>query len=228
MGGIAMGGMKCAICATAISMLLGLTACGSPPVTTLTPVTPVTSADRYADSLVDFFKQELALPNLSEFEQAVFTRAVQTGKISQANYEEAQRQFNQCLEDVGWNVTWMKGADGVYVFADSTPEIDSQAAVDQWIADSDRCGTGSLNEIGASYCIQQDNPWLYKDEYLAVIACWDRAGKTIPGYGPADLKREMDATLAQGYYVPSDYSFDTSDQVVMACLRGNGFGFSVD
>ena len=177
------------------------------------------SGERLAGSLVDLFQEELASPDLTEFEREVLTRAVSTGGISDVDYESAFQLYRQCLDDAGQVVSWTKGSDGIH---QASPHFESQEDVNRWSDDSLKCATGTVFRIEALYRIQQNNPGLYADPFQAVIVCWQRVGKSIPNYGVEDLRRDI-TSMEEDSATPS--SFDLSDDDVWTCLSGNGFSF---
>ena len=195
--------------------LLGLSSCTG-------TAEPPEEGERMAGSMVELFEEELRDPTLSEFERDVFTRAVETGSISAADYEAASQLYRRCLEDSGAPVEWTKGPDGIYVASWKFSAQDDPEDIKKMMGETaGNCAQGTLVRIEALYRIQQNNPGLLADPFEAVIDCWRRVGKDLPDYGPADLEKEI-TSIESG---PPHYSFDLSDTDVRTCLADSGFSF---
>jgi hypothetical protein len=208
----------------ALSLLLtgvaafSLAACSAAPEAGDTP----TSGEKLADTLVDLFEQKLENPNLSDFERDVFERAVETGRIEPADYEEAFQRYEACMSDLGYVDTWVKGSDGIYQITPPASVVAGDSAdVEEYMERGTDCADGTTMRIEAAFAQQQNNPDLLADPRSVAIACLVALGAVPADYTPEDLDREFDGDLDQA-------TFDATDPDQNQCLRGAGFAVALE
>ncbi len=196
---------------------LGLGACS----TATEPDDTPTAGEKIAGSLVALFEQRLENPNLSDFERDVFERAVETGRIDPADYEEAFQRYEACMSDLGYQDTWVMGPDGIYQITPPQSVITGgQAALDEYGERGTDCADGTTMRIEATYGQQQNNPNLLADPREIAIECLQGLGAVPEDYSPDDLERELGGDVSAA-------TFDPTDPEQNQCLRGAGFTLAV-
>jgi hypothetical protein len=175
-----------------------------------------------APSLAALFQQGLDDPDASDFEREVLTRAIETGGITQEDYEEGFRRYISCMIDSGYEETYEKRSDGIYTLKPPQKIIDgSQAALDTYAEMGTTCADGTVMRIEALYNEQLNNPGLLADPYEVATACLVQAGLVGPDYKPDQLKKDL---------APGDddveLPFDPSDSQAQQCLNGAGFAYA--
>jgi hypothetical protein len=162
-----------------------------------------------------FFEQQLGDPALTPLEAEVLDRAVTTGFMSAADYEQVHSVFEQCMLQHGVDLPWKKGTDGVYypVGYDTTQVgfTDAQFTV------ADRECEPLQSVVQYAYQMQQSNPDLLKDPSEQALACLRRRGIVDASYAIAQFKQEQ---TAGGM---GQFPFDPFDPVANACLAAAGF-----
>lgn len=177
-----------------------------------------------ADSMSELIKQDLNNPELSKGfsleNRAILEEAAASGRITQAMYDEAALRYQSCLGSLGNDVKWVKQQDGTYR---AVPQIDNQAEMDKYSNDSGVCAYDGFSTIESLFCVQQNNPGLYSDQYEAVYQCLKGRDVPLPGLALEDFRSQIDTWLQTGT-IPADLDF--SDPDIQTCLSGNGFGLA--
>ncbi|MDR1386388.1 MAG: hypothetical protein LBJ44_02125 [Propionibacteriaceae bacterium] len=174
------------------------------------------SEARIADSLVTLFQRELEREQISDFEREIFTRAVETGRIDPADYEEAHLRYDRCMRDAGFPLTYSKRSSGVY-------------STDTWIGESAEllgdqgliCSRGVLARVEALFNLQQNNPDLLVDDREVAVRCLAKAGLVPSSYAVEDFQRDFIDWGADSEGPP----FDPMDPVANDCLAGAGYEY---
>jgi hypothetical protein len=179
----------------------------------------VTPGARIADSFVTLFQRQLDKETLSDFERDVFTRAVATGRIDPADYEEAHRRYDLCLRDAGVELTYSKGSDGTYLIINPSTGPWSE---DEFESIDYSCYHGVLPNVEALFHLQQNNPDLLADSREVAVRCLLKAGLVPSSYSVDDFGRDADGVSP---YEPPfmNAPFDGQDPVAVQCLRGAGY-----
>lgn len=166
--------------------------------------------------LVDQFKQARARAT-SDFEKAALDRAITTGRIEAADYEEAFSRYRQCAQDSGVTETYTKQANGFYKI---DPPADL-ADIDKYLADTGTCAANAgLMSIEALYRTQIDNPELLADPRELIVRCLVKAGLVGADYTPEKLMAFVQGGLTTG-------DFDARDPEAGKCLTAGGMAINV-
>lgn len=193
-----------------------LSGCGSDAGTTDDQSTS-TGDEVLAGSMTELFAQYLDDETLSDFEREVLERAAETGAISQADYDEAFTQYQQCVSDLGYTETWTQLPSGVYQV--TPPLFDSQEATDRYAEQATECATGTVMVVEALFNQQQVNPDLLSDSRAVAVDCLLEGGFVDGTYTVEDLDRDLET--------PPEASFDVSDPIANACLSSAGYSIAV-
>ncbi|VTR75866.1 hypothetical protein [Cellulomonas hominis] len=196
----------------AVASLLVLVAACSPAAEPDPPAD--TGGERLATSLTALFEQELEDAELSEFERDVFERAVATGEISDADYEEAFARFDRCVRDLGYEQVAEKASNGIYRI--TPPDLADEAAVEEYLERTGDCAEHTTMRIEALYAQQQVNPDLLADPAAVAAGCLVDLGAVPADYDAEAFERDFDGDLDAA-------SFDAQDPEVQACLHGAGY-----
>ncbi len=204
-----------AVAALLMCGVVALTGCSSTTPAEKPADSPV--QERLAGSMTELFEQQLQNPNLSEFEREVFERAVKTGSISQADYDEAFNRYEQCVSDLGYKDTWEKLPNGLYRI--TPPPLANQAAVDKYREQTEECADGTTMRIEGIFTQQQSNPNLNADPRAVAIQCLLKGGHTDASYTADDFERDSETGF-------QDAPFDVSDSDVQTCLYSAGYAIA--
>jgi hypothetical protein len=201
----------------AVVLVLVLGACAGTP-DGAGPATPtMTPGARLADSLVTLFQRALERPDLSDFERDVLTRAAATGRIDPADYEEAHLRADRCMRDAGYELTYTKRSNGLYLTDPVIGEPVPGAAWEQSVI----CAEGVLIRIESLFALQQNNPDLLADYREVIVRCLVKAGLVPSSYGVEDFQRDFVER-----YDNSDLPFDpATDIIANDCLRAGGIDY---
>jgi len=166
--------------------------------------------------LVDQFRDGRAQAK-SDFERSVLDRAIATGKIAPADYEEAFSRYRQCIEDAGYQETYTKLPNGIYRVTAPSDVADQDAygntvrtcAIDRGLA-----------SIEALYRTQIDNPDLLADPRLVAVRCLVKAGLV-----PTDYTADKLTTFLRGDMSSAD--FDPMKPEAQKCLTAAGIAVQI-
>lgn len=175
------------------------------------------SGEVLAGSLTELFEQYLSKENLSDFEREVLERAVETGSISQADYDEAVNRYLKCTSDLGYDETATKLASGLYQI--TPPIFDTDAEADKYSEQSADCAEGTTMVIESLFNQQQNNPDLLADPRQTAVQCLLEGGFVDASYTVDDFDADMQD--------PGNASFDVSDETANACLAAAGYSISI-
>jgi hypothetical protein len=196
--------------------LLGVTACSGADDLPADP--PPGAGQKIAPSLVALFRQTLQRDDLSEFEREVINRAIATGRLSQADYEEAHSRYARCIKDSGVVEVYEKLPNGVYeprTDLSGATDAEADAARKRYEVISDRCLDGMF-VVETLYQTQQGNPDLLVDTFEVAVRCLVKAGLAPVGYTAADLKADVRSRWTNTPY-------DVNDPQAHTCLWSAGF-----
>jgi hypothetical protein len=176
------------------------------------------AGQKIAPSLKALFQQTLQRSDLSEFERQAITRALETGKLSQADYEEAHSRYARCMKDAGQVETYTKLPNGLYEpHPDLTGRTNEEtgAAVERYKTVSDQCLDGVFT-VQTLYSTQQANPDLLADNFESAVRCLVKTGVAPADYTADDLKADQKNLWA-------DAPYKVNDPQAHACLWSAGF-----
>ncbi|HET9517046.1 MAG TPA: hypothetical protein VFO77_04905 [Actinoplanes sp.] len=185
-----------------------------------TEALPNTEGGERMKPLVEQFKQAQSRAK-SDFEREALGRAISTGKIDPADYEEAFNRYRRCAQDAGQNETYTKLPNGIYRV---TPPGDmAPDAVDAYAETMKECASNAgLVSLEALYRTQVDNPDLLANPKLIVVRCLVKAGLV-----PADYTEAKLTTFITGDQEgPGD--FDPMSAQAQRCLTAGGIAMRID
>lgn len=203
--------------------LFGLSACGQTGQTTNNPGPPPPggSGERMKP-LVEQFKDARGRAQ-SDFEREVLDRAIKTGKIEPADYEQAFSRYRQCAQDAGLKEKYTKQPNGIYKVdppADlGANEKDVNGYMDVM---ADCAGKAGLIRIEALYRTQVDNPDLIADRRVLVVQCLVKAGLVAADYTPDKLTTFLRSDMKK------NPDFDPMHAEAQKCLTAGGMAVQVD
>lgn len=202
------------VAAAAVTLALA----GGCGVDSTTEAMPRQGSGEQMKPLVDQFRDARARA-ASDFEKAALDRAIETGRIDPADYEEAFSRYRRCAEDAGLAGTYTKQSNGIYMI---TPPADLGDGIDAYAATMQDCAAkAGLMSLEALLRTQVDNPDLLSDPRLVAVRCLIKAGLVPAAYTPDDLmtylKSDMDS--------PGD--FDPMNPEAQKCLTAGGIAVQV-
>ncbi|MDR0436001.1 MAG: hypothetical protein LBH11_04465 [Propionibacteriaceae bacterium] len=173
-----------------------------------------TPGARLAASFSAYLEQRLPLhvDVMSDFEKEVLGRAVDSGQIEAADYEEAFSRYMSCMAERGFVDSWHKNSFGIYAM-DTRRLLDpaSEQLHDEAFMD---CSLGVMYVL-SFYDVQQTNPELLVNPREVALECLQRNGFVDGDYTLADL----DAATKDGF---QRATFDPYDPLANDCLYAGG------
>ncbi|MFJ6230218.1 hypothetical protein ACIQF8_09540 [Pseudarthrobacter sp. NPDC092184] len=127
-----------------------------------------------AENFSELVSTALGDPNLQEFDREVLERAERTGRIEQADYDEAYSRFAQCMETSGEPVNLTKLSNGLYR-VENAPLSDGET-IESAMSTVTTCSEGTISRLGELYSIQQGNPELLANPYEIAYKCLESKG----------------------------------------------------
>jgi len=195
--------------------LFGGAACGTE---SKTEALPQTGSGERMKPLVEQFKDARARAK-SDFEREALDRAIKTGKIDPADYEQAFSRYRQCAEDAGLKETYTKLPNGIYRVTPPSGLKD----VDAYGKSMTECASkAGLISLEALFRTQVDNPDLLADPQLVVVRCLVKNGLVPADYSVDKLSAFLKSDLSK----KSD--FDPMTVEAQKCLTAGGIAIAVD
>lgn len=207
------------ISAVATAAVLVLSGCTTTTEGTYEGGTNTASNEKIAGSLTELFQQALDDPEnaANPFVVDVLTRAVDTGAISQADYDEAHRLYRVCMNDAGYEESYTQLANGSYQI--TPPQLSGQDAVEKYMAVGTEC-SAELAPIEALFITQQGNPDLLSDQDQIAVQCLIEAGVVDATYTSQKLRDDLDSAFKNASYDPMSAEAQT-------CFSNAGYSISV-
>ncbi|MFJ4209102.1 hypothetical protein ACIPY2_11660 [Paenarthrobacter sp. NPDC089675] len=171
-----------------------------------------------ADNFSDLVVQALRDPTLQEFDRNVLARAKESGRIEQADYDEAYGRFAQCMAAAGRPVRLTKLNNGLYR-VENTPLADGETLESAFSAVTN-CQRGTTNEIGELFGIQQGNPELLADADQVAYNCLAAKGMVGSAFSKDDLKKALDDKENDKTSLEDRLPFDPYADEAQACFVG--------
>lgn len=179
---------------------------------------PATGA-KVAPSLTALFQQtrDERKDTLSDFEKEVLDRAIATGKIAAADYQEAVSRRTQCMVDAGYTESLETQPNGLIKIVPTVPsEGDLNAWNETYFDKSMACAEGNLKVIEMLYRDQQGNPDLLSDPMDIIMNCLQSEGVPTEGFTAADLAKWVENP--KSVKLP----FSLTDPLVKQCMSNGG------
>ena len=196
-----------------IGLLVTTTACTAEP----TPSTD-TDLEKVAGSLTELFEQQLEHES-DPFVIDVLERAIESGSITQSDYDAAHAMYDRCMSDLGHELNYERRKNGT--LAETGPFPDSQDELDAFSDDAEGCA-GQLAPIESLFTIQNGNPELLADPETQVVRCLADRGLTPDSYDEDAFRSDLDE-LAE-----SPFPFDVNSPEAQECFENAGLGVQVE
>jgi len=148
----------------------------------------------------------------SDFERDVLTRAISTGAIEPADYEEAVSRYLQCTSAAGYTIDTEKQSNGIYRWL---PRNIDDAHLQAYIDDTTACARGTTMIIEGLYKVQVANPDGL-DQASAMARCLITYDVVDASYTAADFTKDFGENFAHAPYT-------VKDPTVIICLTSLGF-----
>lgn len=177
-----------------------------------------TERQRIANNFSELVTAALEDPNLQEFDRDVLERAKNTGRIAQADYDEAYSRFSQCMELSGKPVSLTKLSNGLYQIK-NTPLSDGET-VESAMTIVNKCSEGTTNRLGELYSIQQGNPELLSDPYEISYKCLQSKGLVDSQLPLEEFRKALATAGNQGSSLEDRVPFDPYGDEAQACFLG--------
>lgn len=172
--------------------------------------------ERLAASFDELLEQYLAHEE-NPFVIEVLTSAIQTGGITQAQYDEAHRMYTDCMVNAGYEEEYKRLASGIIQI---TPPDMSAEQAQKYMEISADCAD-ELAPVEALYRAQQGNPDLLTNGDEIVVACFKRNEIVDAAYSTTDLAADLESRFADAEYDPNDAS-------VQECFSAGGYSVAFD
>jgi hypothetical protein len=173
---------------------------------------------RIAEDFSELVSTALADPNLQEFDREVLERAKTTGRIEQADYDEAYSRFAQCMETSGKPVVLTKLNNGLYQ-VENTP-LSEVETIESAMSIVNKCSEGTTNRLGELYSIQQGNPELLSNPYEIAYRCLESKGILDSQVPLAEFQKTLSSAGSEGSSLEDRLPFDPYSDEAQACFVG--------
>lgn len=147
----------------------------------------------------------------------VLTRAIDTGGITQAQYDEAHRMYTECMVNAGYEEEHKRLASGIIQI--TPPEMSAEEA-QKYIDTAGECAD-ELAPIEALYRAQQGNPDLLSNGEEIVVACFKRNQVVEATYTTTDLAEDLENRFEEAEY-------DPNDTTVQECFSAGGYAVAFE
>ncbi|GIJ48443.1 hypothetical protein Val02_53290 [Virgisporangium aliadipatigenens] len=189
-----------------------VTGCGAEP-------TPKSQTGERLPPLADQFKRARGQAK-SDFERDVWDRAIKTGKIDPADYEETHSRYRRCAEDAGYRETYTRTPAGLYRVDPPVGLDEDKTAFDTYMKATEDCADSSgLMRVEALYNTQISNPDLLADPKALVVQCLKKAGLVQADYTPEKFDAFMKSNFTTG-------DFDPMHEEAQKCFAGSGMAIN--
>ncbi|MFJ4267868.1 hypothetical protein ACIPY1_15020 [Paenarthrobacter nicotinovorans] len=171
--------------------------------------------EHIANNFTDLVITALNDPALEEFDRDVLQRAKDSGRVEQADYDEAYRRFAHCLAMSAKPVGLTRLSNGLYRVK-NTPLSDGES-IEFAMSVVTKCQRGTTNEIGELYGIQQGNPDLLADPFKVSHKCLHDKGMIDSSFSTEDLRKSI---APEGSRPSANLPFDANGDEAQACFIG--------
>lgn len=179
-------------------------------------------AGRLADSMETMAQQRIDAGGLSHWDEAVMKKALETGAISQADYEEGASLFMACMNDAGMNFTSRTHLNGVIEFVAPQRATSEEESAQQATAQA-KCYESTFAATQELFRMQQANPDLLSNFPLATANCLKSAGVVSDDFTEKDFVEAIQPR-DEG---ESAALLDFEDERVQTCLYSLGYSIGV-
>ncbi|MFJ4027185.1 hypothetical protein ACIPWF_08165 [Paenarthrobacter sp. NPDC089989] len=202
-----------------IQVSLALAACVIPLMAACSGESSENSERRYiAKNFTELVITGLKDPKLQEFDRDVLERAKVSGRIEQADYDEAYSRFERCMAASGKPVKLTKLSNGLYKI-ENQPLSDGES-IESAMSIVVKCQEGTINEIGELFGIQQGNPDLLADADEVAYNCLAAKGIVNSNFSKDDLKKAFNDPGNGKRGLKDRLPFDPYSDEAQACFVG--------
>ncbi len=175
-----------------------------------------------APSLKELAAQWAHDDTLSDWDRAVVEKAIQTGTVSQADYDEGADNFEACLKQNGLHWVRTRLLNGVVEFQPPQGAREEDDSIDL-AAVQDACYVSTWQTTQELFRMQQANPGLLTDVSIAAVDCLKDTGIVGEDFTTDDFDK------LTGPGDPSaEWPFDVEDPRAQTCLYSLGYAISVE
>lgn len=177
-----------------------------------------TESEHIAEDFSELVNTALEDQDLQDFDRAVLERAKDTGRIQQADYDEAYGRFAGCMDQAGEPVALTKLSNGLY--QEKPSPLSEGENLESVFLIMDACSAGTTRVIGNLYNIQQGNPELLADPYEVAHNCLQAEGLADAQYSLEDLRKTIGSPGGFGKALEDRLPFDPYSNEAQACFVG--------
>jgi hypothetical protein len=171
-----------------------------------------------ANNFSELIVTALDNPLLQDFDRDVLERARVSGRIEQADYDEAYSRFEECTASAGEPVKLTKLSNGLYR-VETTPLAEGES-LESAVSIVNKCQMGTTSVLAALYGIQQGNPELLADPYEIAQKCLVAKGLADSSFSHEDLSKIMGSPGPAGVPLEERLPFDPYSDEAQACFVG--------
>jgi hypothetical protein len=171
-----------------------------------------------AENFSELVTTALGDSSLQEFDREVLERAERTGRIEQADYDEAFSRFAQCMETAGKPVTLTRLSNGLYRVGNTPLSVGE--TVESAMSVVTRCSEGTTNRLAELYGIQQGNPELLANPYEIAYNCLESKGLVGNDLPLAEFQNRFRAAGDEESTLEDRMPFDLYSDDAQACFVG--------
>lgn len=185
-----------------------------------TPVPEQGVDESLAPSLKELAAQWIQRDPLSDWDRAVVEKAIHTGSISQADYDEGADNFEACLKENGLHWVRTRLLNGVIEF--QPPQNAPDDGSIDLAAVQDACYVSTWQTTQELFRLQQANPDLLTNVSVAAVDCLKESGIADDDF----TTEEFDRLTGPGESSTA-WPFDLEDPRTQTCLYSLGYVISV-
>lgn len=172
--------------------------------------------ERLAGSFTELLQQYLE-DEENPYVIEVLGSAIETGGITQAQYDEAHRMYAECMVNAGYAEEYKRMSSGIIQI---TPPDMSAEEAQKYMDTAGECAD-ELAPIEALYRAQQGNPDLLANGDEIVVACFKRNQIVDSTYSTKDLADDLDNRFENAVY-------DPNDATVQECFSAGGYSVAFE
>jgi hypothetical protein len=174
------------------------------------------SGERLAGSLEELFQQYLDQEE-NPFVIEVLTEAIETGAITQAQYDEAHRMYTDCMLNAGYVEEHTRLSSGIIQL--TPPQLEGAEEVDPYMETGTEC-SDELAPIEALYRAQQGNPDLLANNDEVVVSCLKKSNLVDAAYTTDDFLAELEDRF-------QDAPYDPNSPEAQECFSAGGYAIGI-
>jgi hypothetical protein len=181
---------------------------------------------KIAGSFAELLDQRLSYEDLNDFEREAYQRAKETGRIAQADYDEAYTRYSECMAAAGKPVRLRKLKNGLY--HEKGMSISPHETTEDVMAVVSSCQKSTTGYLPELFALQQGNPDLLWNSDEVAFRCLERSGLVPDGYTLEKYTNSMQNPRPGGGSRLDDMPFDFKSDDVQACMVGAGISMTVE